>query len=51
MRVKKKNDITKNRFQEIHDLKAQYKGKLPLIDMGIGEDKTMPDDKIVNTLI
>ena len=51
MRVKKKNDITKNRFQEIHDLKAQYKGRLPLIDMGIGEDKTMPDNKIVNTLI
>ncbi|MGM9859070.1 MAG: aminotransferase class I/II-fold pyridoxal phosphate-dependent enzyme [Bacilli bacterium] len=50
MKIKKENDITKNRFQEIHNLKAQYKGKYPLIDMGIGEDKTMPDHKIISKL-
>ena len=40
-----------NRFSEIIKLKKEYKGEPPLIDFGIGEDKSFPDLKIVSELI
>ena len=44
-------DLLQNRFQFIHTLKSNYKGQYHLIDMGVGEDKTIPDNKITQRLV
>lgn len=39
-----------NRFQDILTLKKEYRGTLPLIDFGIGEEKEMPNLAIISAL-
>ena len=39
-----------NRFQEILKLKKEYRGSLPLIDLGIGEEKDMPSSMVLSAL-
>lgn len=40
-----------NRFCDILKMKKDYHGELPLIDFGIGEDKSFPDMCIINEII
>lgn len=39
-----------NRFSDIMKLKREYQGKYPLIDFGVGEEKTLPDQGIIDAL-
>lgn len=52
-KILKQNIVEKvftNRFTDIMRLKRNYKGKYPLMDFGIGEDKSMPDKGILDAL-
>lgn len=47
------NDFDKifyNRFQEILKLKASYNGPMKLMDFGVGEEKSMPNQVILDAL-
>ncbi len=39
-----------NRFQDILKIKRNYQGPYPLMDFGIGEEKDMPDPRIISAL-
>lgn len=39
-----------DRFSNIIEQKRNYKGKYELIDLGIGEDKSMPDSGIISSI-
>ena len=40
-----------NRFSETLKLKNQYNGTYSLLDLGVGEDKSLPDPRIIETLV
>lgn len=43
-------DFFNNRFQDILTKKKEYHGEYELMDFGIGEEQTMPDDGIIFSL-
>ena len=48
--IKDFDKIFYNRFQEILKLKANYNGPMKLMDFGIGEEKSMPNQLILDAL-
>lgn len=48
--IKDFDKIFYNRFQEILKLKASYNGPMKLMDFGVGEEKSMPNQLILDAL-
>ena len=48
--IKDYDKIFYNRFQDIINQKNKYTGPFTLIDFGVGEEKTMPDERILDSL-
>ncbi|MCH5180192.1 MAG: aminotransferase class I/II-fold pyridoxal phosphate-dependent enzyme [Erysipelotrichales bacterium] len=47
--IKDYDRIFYNRFQDVLDQKNKYDGPFKLIDFGVGEEKSMPDERILKS--